>query len=151
MTKINFKTHTQTQREEHLELSTGDGAKRTLLIGFDSTNNAHVVVSVDPDGNLQTAPAQLEELPFISEDTSFVSGDSPATLDINTFLGRDAFFWEIINDGPGSFTIALSNDGSIFGDEATVNQQEIYRLPNISVDSIRITHVSDSAYRVRAI
>lgn len=143
------RTAEQIEREQHVDLTTGDGAERALIIGFDGTS--HVVIKVDPDGNLKTVPAQLEELPFISEDTDFVSGDSPATLDINTFLGRNCFFWEIINDGPGSFTVALSNNGSSFGNEATVKQQEIYRLPNISVDSIRITHISDSAYRVRAI
>ena len=49
------------------------------------------------------------------------------------------------------FTVALSVDGSTFGDEYTMKNGETFTLDKISVDSIRITHVADSAYRVIAI
>ena len=93
----------------------------------------------------------VTELPVISEDTSFVVGDSPAIIDVNAALGKNGRSFEVINDGPGNFTVAISNDGSVFGSEATVKQQEIYTIADISVDSIRITHDADSAYRVRAL
>jgi len=91
------------------------------------------------------------DLPEIFEDTDFVSGDSPVTLDVNAALGRNATDFEIINDGPGDFTVSLSNDGAAFGDEITVKSGELFGMTSISIDKIRITHVADSAYRVRAI
>jgi len=88
------------------------------------------------------------DTPETFEDTSFVSGDSPVTLDINTALGRNATEFTVINDGAGNFTVSISNDGAAFGDEHTMKNGETYSLDQISVDSIRITHVADSAYRV---
>jgi hypothetical protein len=90
----------------------------------------------------------LDANPQTFEDTSFVVGDSPVILDVNTALSRNATQITIINDGAGSFTVALSNDGASFGDEHTMNNGEVYSFENLSVDSIRITHVADSAYRV---
>lgn len=93
----------------------------------------------------------IADTPEYFEDTSFVTGDSPATLDINTALGRNATDVMIINDGAGNFTVALSTDGSSFGDEITMKNGEFFRFSNVSVDSVRITWVADSAYRVIAI
>ena len=89
--------------------------------------------------------------PQTFEDTNFVDGDSPATLDCNTELGRNATEFSIINDGAGNFTVAISEDGSAFGDEYTMKSGEEWKQEDLSVDSIRITHVADSAYRVRVI
>lgn len=88
------------------------------------------------------------DTPATFEDTSFVVGDSPAILDVNTALGRNASEFSVINDGAGDFTVSISNDGVGFGDENTVKSGETYSLNRISVDSIRITHVADSSYRV---
>ena len=129
------KTAEQTARDEHNDAA---DAKRTLSVGFDGED--YVVEEF-----------VVKRTPVTFEDTNFVSGDSPATFDVNTALGQNGREFEVINDGPGKFTISISNDGSIFGDEATVKQQEIYALDNISVDSIRVTHDEDSAYRMRAI
>jgi len=86
--------------------------------------------------------------PQIFEDTSFVAGDSPITLDVNAALGRNGTQFFIFNDGAGDFTVALSRDGAAFGDEHTVKNGETYSIDNYSVDSIRITHVANSSYRV---
>lgn len=86
--------------------------------------------------------------PKVFEDTSFVVGDSPATLDCNAALGRNATQFSVQNDGAGNFTVATSNDGAVFGDEKTMKGGEVYGIDNISIDSIRITFVSNSAYRV---
>lgn len=87
-------------------------------------------------------------MPRSFEDTSFVTGDSPVPLDCNTALGRNATNGFIINDGAGNFTIALSTDGSAFGDELILKANEKFTFSGLSVDSIRITWVADSAYRV---
>ncbi len=91
------------------------------------------------------------DTPEFFEDTSFVAIDSPVTLDINTALGRNATKGSIINDGDGNFTVAFSTDGAIFGDDITLKRNEILEFSQISVDSLKITWVADSAYRVIAI
>ncbi len=94
----------------------------------------------------------VTDTPGFFEDTSFVAGESPFTLDIQGNLGRNAIEGYIINDGPGEFNIAFSKDGLIFGDEITMKKNEIINFDNISVDSLRITHTgTDSAYRASVI
>lgn len=95
--------------------------------------------------------ATSDKAPITFEDTSFVSGDSPASLDCNAALGRNATQFSIQNDGAGNFTVAISIDGVTFGDEKTMKSGETYSIDGISVDTIRITHVVDSAYRVVAL
>ncbi len=89
--------------------------------------------------------------PITFIDTSFVVGDSPVTLDLNTPLGRNATQFSVQNDGNGIFTVATSLDGAIFGDEKTVKNGEVYQIDALSVHSMRITHVADSSYRVTAL
>lgn len=91
------------------------------------------------------------DTPVTFEDTSFVVGDSPALLNCNTSLARNATEFSIQNDGPGNFTVSVSNNGVLFGQEKTVKSGEVYGIDNISVDTLRITHVADSAYRVTAL
>jgi len=95
--------------------------------------------------------AEVIDTPEFFEDTSFVTGDSPVTLDLNTALGRNATQGYIINDGAGNFTVSFSTDGIAFGDAITMKKNEILEFEKISVDSIKITWVSDSAYRVSVI
>lgn len=92
-----------------------------------------------------------DENPKVFEDTSFVAGDSPALLDCNAVLSRNATEFSIQNDGNGDFTVATSNDGVSFGGEKTVKNGEVYEKDNLSIDTIRITHVTNSAYRVTVI
>lgn len=98
-----------------------------------------------------TTATPVSDTPEFFEDTSFVTGDSPVTLDLNTALGRNATTALILNDGPGSFTYQLSVDGAAFGDAITLKQREFKQYVDVSIDSIRITWVADSAYRVEAI
>ena len=94
----------------------------------------------------------ISDTPEAFEDTNFVIGDSPVTLDFNTALGgSNATSGYIINDGPGNFTIAFSTDGVIFGDIHTIKQNEIYEWDNLSIDSVRITWIADSAYRASGV
>ena len=109
--------------------------------------------------SVETIPKKiLDKLPFpingrfkVYSDTSFVTGDSPVTLDVNTDLGRNAIDGFIINDGAGNFTIAISNDGSTFGDALTIKEGEVFSLTNIDIDQIKITWIADSAYRVMVV
>lgn len=84
-----------------------------------------------------------------SEDTSFLAGDSPATIDCNTGLGENAKNVIIQCDGSGSILVAISHDGITYGDNFTLNIDETLNLNDVSVDSVRITHSgSDSSYRI---
>lgn len=116
--------------------------KRTIL------NNGEPISDSNP---FPVNIAERVSTPVIFEDTSFVVGDSPITLDVNAALERNATEFAIQDDGSGDFTVALSTDGSVFGSEKTVKSGETYAIDNISIDSIRITHVADSAYRVTAL
>ncbi len=88
---------------------------------------------------------------FSTEDDNFIVGDSPVTLDVNTTLGKNSTNGYIINDGPGNFTVNLSVDGAVFQDDITMKIGETYSLDDLDVDSIKITWVANSAYRVFAV
>ena len=81
------------------------------------------------------------------EDTSFVTGDSPATLSVRTDLGRNGHDGYIINDGSGNFTIEISNDGTNYGGLHTIKNGEILKVNGLTIQKIRITWITDSAYR----
>ena len=106
---------------------------------------------VPVSGTVTATPSTVSDDPIPFIDTSFVTGDSPVTLDFNTALGRNATAVLIMNDGPGTFTYATSNDGISFSAEITIKQREYKRYTDVSIDSVRITWVADSAYRVEAI
>lgn len=81
------------------------------------------------------------------EDTSFVTGDSPAVLDVFTDLGRNGHDGYIINDGAGNFTVENSFNGTTYGGLHTIKNGEILTLKGLTIKKIRITWVSNSAYR----
>lgn len=116
---------------------------------YDETNDVYSPISESTP--LPTEEVVVVDTPEYFEDTSFVTGDSPVTLDLNTALGRNATSVLIINDGAGNFTYQLSTDGVTFGDSITMKSGEFKEYEGISVDSIKITWVSNSAYRVEAI
>jgi hypothetical protein len=107
--------------------------------------------TVDKDSALIVAQKLISHLPKVVEDTSFVTGDSPAVIDVNDFLSKNGTQFTITNDGPGDFTVAVSVNGSAFSDEITLKQQEVRAFANYSIDTIRITWVADSSYRVLAL
>ena len=82
------------------------------------------------------------------EDTSFVVGDSPVTHDVNTDLGVNSAMGYIICDGAGNMLVEFSSDGSNWGGQHTMKSGEKISLDHMDIDSIRITHSADSAYRI---
>ncbi len=116
---------------------------RTRKVEINANNELLVTV-----GSLTAAIDGLNET---YEDTSFLVGDSPFVADFNADTGRNALDGYVINDGPGDFTVAFSRDGAIFGGSWTMKSGENISLRNYDVDSIRITYVADSAYRINLI
>jgi len=86
------------------------------------------------------------------EDTSFVVGDSPVVLDVFTDLARTnpAYNGEITCDGAGSILVAVSADGTVYGDNMTVKSGEKLVITSLTDKKVRITHSgTDSSYRAR--
>lgn len=129
-----------------------------LNVTFPSTQNVAVtsmptssgVQIKGQDASLTTTPS----LPYISgrtaafEDTSFVTGDSPVIHAVNTALGRNAHDGYIINDGAGNITVQISDNGTNYGGSHTLKKDEIMKLTHLDIDSIKMTWVADSAYRI---
>jgi len=82
------------------------------------------------------------------EDTNFVVGDSPVLIDFNSDAGRNSKEGWITCDGVGNILVAFSRDGATFGDNWTVKPGESTNFANFDIDTLRITHVADSSYRV---
>ena len=82
------------------------------------------------------------------EDTSFLTGDSPAVHDVNTDLGRNGRDGYLINDGEGSFKVSFSDDGTTYGSNHTIKAGEILRFKGVDIDKIKVTWVANSAYRI---
>jgi hypothetical protein len=84
------------------------------------------------------------------DDSSFVVGDSPATLDVLTDLGALCYVGEIDCDGAGDILIGLSNDGSTFDDNFPLKAGETFVLNGYELNKLKITHSgADSSYRAR--
>lgn len=82
------------------------------------------------------------------EDTAFVVGDSGTVLDFFTDLGNraDGYF---ANDGPGNIVIEfLHIPTGTFGGLHTVLTGEKVHFGGVA--RLRLTHVTDSAYRALA-
>ncbi len=94
--------------------------------------------------------AKPEDRSFEAEDTSFVTGDSPATHDINADLTKNAIDGYVVNDGPGDILMTWSTDGSTFSGNIRIKANEIFDLSGLSIDTIKITWVTNSAYRIFA-
>ena len=82
------------------------------------------------------------------EDTSFVTGDSPVVLDFEGDTGRRSKAGWFINDGDGDIKVELSRDGLVYGDQFTTMLGEIIDFAGVGISKIRLTHTTDSAYRI---
>ena len=85
------------------------------------------------------------------EDTSFVTGDSPVVMAVNTDLGRNAHSGYVVCDGAGNFTVEISDNGTNYGGVHTLKSGEILDLDNMVINKIRISWISNNSYRVFAI
>lgn len=114
-------------------------------------NTEQIQAQVDTSENLQVKEGAIKGTNKVYEDTSFVSGDSPVTLDVNADMGRNAVDGYIVCDGSGNILVKISRDGLNFDEQWTQKENEIVNLKGFDIDKIRITHVADSSYRVNVI
>lgn len=85
------------------------------------------------------------------EDASFVSGDSPATHDVNAILGRNGHDGYIVNDGAGDLQYQISDNGTNYGGAHTLKKDETVKLTGLDIDSIKITWISNCGYRIMVV
>ena len=81
------------------------------------------------------------------EDASFEAGDSPAVLDVNNDLSRNARDGYIIVDGVGNITVEISDNSTLYGGIHVVKAGEILKLGGIDIAKVRLSWISDSSYR----
>jgi len=82
------------------------------------------------------------------ENTSFVTGDSPAVCDVETDIGRLGHAGYVIIDGTGSVLIEFSEDGTTYGGQHTLKGKETMDFENLNISKIRITFVANTSYRI---
>ncbi len=111
---------------------------------YENSATARRVTQVDKNGLSLSTPGRT----FKYEDISFQTGESPITLDVNTNLGRNATDGYLICDGPGNILVEFSDDGSSFGGQHTLKKRDKINLKNLNIDKIRITWITNSAYRI---
>lgn len=128
-----------------------DGTIVPLAVAIDSDKNIVAIATEEKQDDIISQLSPVADTPEYFEDTDFVTGESPAILDFNGALDRNATKGSIINDGPGDFTVAFSIDGANFGDAIRLEINESIQFAKLSVNSIQITWVANSAYRVVAI
>lgn len=116
-----------------------------VKLGVGGDGEFRELSDVDP---LPTKEVVLDGRIMVYEDANFVVGSSPVTIDVRADLGRDGREVQINNDGPGDFRIEVSNDGVTFSPLLTLHSGERFSVDNLRIDTIRITWVSDSSYRV---
>jgi len=100
------------------------------------------------EGTLAITPGVITGRTFKYEDSSFVTGDSPATHDVNTDLGRNGVDGYIVCDGSGDIKAEISDDGSTYGGQHTLKKGDVLDLEHLDIDKIRVTWVSNSSYRI---
>jgi hypothetical protein len=85
------------------------------------------------------------------EDTNFQVGDSPKTIAVysGTLHPYPVCEGYIACDGTGNIEVAISQDGTNYGDTVTMKTGEVVTLGGSRVGLIKLTHTgTDSAYRV---
>ena len=132
-----------------------------LNVTFPSTQNVAVtsmpasttVAVASVPGNMTTVPSQ----PYIPgrtaafEDSSFVTGDSPATHDVNAALGRNAHDGYIHNAGSGDMQYQISDNGTNYGGTHTLKAGAKAKLTGLDIDSIKVTWVADTEYYIAVV
>jgi len=88
---------------------------------------------------------------WTATDSSFVVGDSPATVDINAGLGRNAVAGYIANRGAGNISMKIDDGSGSYGAAIILESGDVFSFAGLSVDRLELTHVADSAYDVFAV
>lgn len=103
--------------------------------------------------NMTTVPSK----PFILgrtatfENSSFVTGASPATHDVNAALSRNGHDGYIVNDGDGNLTYQISDNGTTYGGPHTLKKDETVKLTGLDISKIKMTWIANCGYRIAVV
>ena len=129
-------------------------AERVRVTGgnIDGVDNEAIDAQVNKESaSLHTIAGQINASNKTYEDASFVTGDSPVTINFYGDTGRVSVDGYVVCDGPGNIQVAVSRDGLIYDDTFTMKEGEVVCLDHVKVNKIRISWTADSAYRVNLI
>ena len=112
------------------------------------TGQINISKVISGDTTIDIAPAYWSGRTKAYEDTNFTAAESPRELDVNTALGRNAHDGYLINDGAGNIQIAFSDDGTNYGDNHTIEINEVMDFHMLDIDTIRLTWVANCGYRI---
>jgi hypothetical protein len=128
-------------------------AQPVRIVGHKTDREDHEALQaqVDTLGNLHVREGAYQGLNKTYEDTAFLVADSPVTLDVYTDLSHYVQDGYIICDGAGDIQVDVTRDGLIYGDKWTMKSGEKVSLLRMDIKKIRLTAVSNSAYRVNVI
>ena len=124
-------------------------AERVRITG--KSENEGIDAQVSQQGNLHVQAGSIDGANKVYETASFIESGSPATHNFFGDTGRTATSGYIICDGPGDIKIDVSRDGLTYDDKATLKSGEILHIDHMLVNRVRITWVSNSAYRINLI
>lgn len=86
---------------------------------------------------------------IISEDSSFVVGDSPRTITVNATLGRNGNRGYLVIDGAGDILVSLSHSDSAYTTAFTLKNGDSFDFTGLDLFQVLLTHSGvDSAYRL---
>ena len=128
-------------------------AQPVRIVGHksDREDNEQLQAQVDDFGNLMVREGSYQGLNQTYENTNFQTGASPITIDAFTDLGNYVQDGYIFCDGPGNIQVDVSRNGINYGDKFTIKSGEKVSFLRMDIKKIRLTWVSDSAYRVNII
>ena len=130
-----------------------------LMIGFNSSDGTPDVPKIDDYSkalftrNVGGTPGVggIDGDNKVFEDSSFVVGDSPKTIDLNAALGYNATAGYVACDGVGDILVKLSRNGTAFGEQFAMKSGDILPIDGLKLDTIVITHSGvNSSYRINA-
>lgn len=111
-------------------------------------DNEAIQAQVDALGNLHVREGAYPGLNKTYESALFSSGSSPAVHDFYGDTGRYAIDGWIACDGDGNIQVDYTRDGITYGDKWTMKRGEVVDLLRLDIKKIRVTYVTDSAYRI---
>ena len=108
-----------------------------------------ILKGVDPRSDGADRVMELvQALPRTYEDPAFIVGTSPFDATFFADQGWNSIQGWITCDGPGNILVRFSRDGIIFGDPWTMLPGENTNLKGFDIHTLRVTHVTDSAFRI---
>ncbi len=127
-------------------------AEPVRIVGHtsDRDSNEGFQAQVDQFGNLQVREGSYQGLNKSYEDTAFVTGDSPAVHNFYGDMGRYVQDGYMIVDS-GEVQVDVTRDGINYGSKWTMKAGEKVSFLRMDIKKVRVTWVSDSAYRINLI